>query len=457
MSARNTSKEASTQQLANTPIFPLFMQTAIPICIGMLVIGLYNLVDGIFIARWVGADAIGAVSMVFPMQMLIASVGAMISSGTAAILTRLIGEGKLSDAGNVAGNAVFLTATLSVIFFVIGWQHLDAVLEFLAVSPAFYDQAFQYAQPIVLTAIVAMMLPVFGDVFRAEGKAQIMMLLMLTSSVLNIVLDYLFIVVMKWGESGAAWATVLSQVVSLSIGIYMYLKGKTLVRFSFQFDVRLWGSIAALGVPVLVAQMGMAIQTGLVNFQFTEIASKDWISAYGILGRLSIFIILPMIAMLIAFQTICGFNLGAKAMDRVQQSIKVALTAMVAYSSFVTLLLITVPEWLMGVFTTEQELISYGKIIIFATIWGLPLAGINMLATGFYQAKGNAKLATMYSLLRVVFIMSPLLFILPYFFDLEGVFLAIVASDILAAGITLLLCFKEYKKLSEPELSYVDV
>ncbi|PKF81458.1 MATE family efflux transporter [Vibrio sp. vnigr-6D03] len=457
MSARNTSKEASTQQLANTPIFPLFMQTAIPICIGMLVIGLYNLVDGIFIARWVGADAIGAVSMVFPMQMLIASVGAMISSGTAAILTRLIGEGKLSDAGNVAGNAVFLTATLSVIFFVIGWQHLDAVLDFLAVSRTFYDQAFQYAQPIVLTAIVAMMLPVFGDVFRAEGKAQIMMLLMLTSSVLNIVLDYLFIVVMKWGVSGAAWATVLSQVVSLSIGIYMYLKGKTLVRFSFQFNVRLWGSIAALGVPVLVAQMGMAIQTGLVNFQFTEIASKDWISAYGILGRLSIFIILPMIAMLIAFQTICGFNLGAKAMDRVQQSIKVALTTMVAYSSFVTLLLITVPEWLMGVFTTEQELISYGKIIIFATIWGLPLAGINMLATGFYQAKGNAKLATMYSLLRVVFIMSPLLFILPYFFDLEGVFLAIVASDILAAGITLLLCFKEYKKLSEPELSYVDV
>ena len=331
------------------------------------------------------------------------------------------------------------------------------MLEFLHVAPAFYVQAFQYAQPIVLAAIVAMMLPVFGDVFRAEGKAQIMMLLMLTSSVLNIVLDYLFIVVMKWGVSGAAWATVLSQAVSLSIGIYMYLKGKTLVRFSFQFNVRLWGSIAALGVPVLVAQMGMAIQTGLVNFQFTEIASKDWISAYGILGRLSIFIILPMIAMLIAFQTICGFNLGAKAMDRVQQSIKVALTAMVAYSSFVTLLLITVPEWLMGVFTTEQELISYGKIIIFATIWGLPLAGINMLATGFYQAKGNAKLATMYSLLRVVFIMSPLLFILPYFFDLEGVFLAIVASDILAAGITLLLCFKEYKKLSEPELSYVDV
>ncbi len=457
MVGTNASQESSTQRLASMSIFPLFMQTAIPICIGMLVIGLYNLVDGIFIARWVGTEAIGAVSMVFPMQMLIASVGAMVSSGSAAILTRLIGERKVSKAGEIAGNAILLAVFFSLVFFVIGWWYLDAVLEFLAVSPVFYEQAYQYAQPIILVAITALLLPVFGDVYRAEGKAKILMLLMLTSSVMNIVLDYIFIVVMNWGVSGAAWATVFAQVVSLIIAIWMYLKGKTLVRFSFQCNLRLWGTIAALGVPVLVAQMGMAIQTGLVNFQFATLATESWISAYGILGRLSIFIILPMIAMLIAFQTICGFNLGSKALDRVQGSIKVALTTMVLYSSIITLLLVTFPEALLGIFTADPELISYGKIIIFSTIWGLPLAGINMLATGYYQAKGNAKLATFFSLFRVVLIMSPLMFILPYFFSLEGVFFSIVASDVLSASITLALCWREYKKLSTPNLKYANV
>ncbi|CCN70129.1 MATE family efflux transporter [Vibrio nigripulchritudo] len=457
MSETKFAEDESTKRLANTPVFTLFMQTAVPICIGMLVIGLYGVVDGIFIARWVGADAIGAVSMVFPAQMLISSIGAMVASGTATILTRLIGEKKLPEAGQIAGNSVLLVSVFSILFFVVGMWQLDSVLEFLAVPPVFYPLAYDYAQPIIVGGAIAVLLPVIGDVFRAEGKAKIMMLLMLTSSVLNIILDYIFIVLLGWGVSGAAWATIIAQLVSLTIAVSLYLRGGTLVRFSFGLHLKFWGSILALGIPVLIAQMGMAIQTGLVNYQFTFMATEEWISAYGILGRLSIFIILPMIAMLISFQTICGFNLGASAFERVQESIKVSLTAMVVYSSLVTVALLVIPEWLLGIFTTESVLIDYGKVIIFATIWGLPLAGINMLATGFYQAKGNAKLAMLYSLLRVVLIMSPLLLILPHYFGMNGIFLAIVAADVFSAVITFLFCFKEYRNLSSPELSYVDV
>ncbi|MEZ8824019.1 MATE family efflux transporter [Vibrio amylolyticus] len=445
----------STQELAHTPIVPLFIQTAVPICIGLMMAGLYNVVDGIFIARWVGSEAIGAVSAVFPLQMLIAAIGAMISSGTASILTRSLGEGKIQVAGIIAGSAIELASIVSLVFFLVSYWYLPSILAFLSVPALFYDSAYAYAAPITMAAFVSIFLPVITDIFRAEGKVQIMMTLILTSSVLNIILDFVFIVVFDYGVKGAAAATVLAQLTAVGIGGWMYLQGKTLIRIQYRFSIQHWRSIALLGVPILMAQLSMGIQTGLINYQFHQLANEGWISAYGIIGRLSGFVILPLIAMLIAFQTICGYNLGANALERVSKSIKVALMFMTLYASIMMAIIVTIPETLMGVFTTDSDIIGYGRMIVYASIWGLPFAGFTMIATGYFQAKGQAVSATFYSSLRVVIVMSPLLLIMPQYWGLHGIFIAIVVGDVAAAAITFALCSKAYRKLTpnrEPKL-----
>ncbi|WP_295898737.1 MATE family efflux transporter [uncultured Vibrio sp.] len=457
MSETTVAQTDSTQKLALSPITPLFVQTALPICLGLLMAGLYNVVDGIFIARWVGSEAIGAVSTVFPLQMLIAAIGAMVSSGTASILTRSLGQGKIQDAGIIAGSALELATIISLFFFVVGFGYLSSILDLLSVPDLFYDSAYTYAAPITMAAFVSLYLPVIADIFRAEGKVQAMMMLILTSSFLNIVLDFLFIVVLNKGVEGAAIATVLAQLIAVGIGAKMYLSGKTLIRIQCKFRPQHWMAIALLGVPILMAQLSVAIQAGLINYQFDQVANEGWISAYGIIGRLSGFVILPLIAMLIAFQTICGYNLGAKALDRVSKSINIALILMTLYASVMMLIIVLIPETLMRIFTEDSDIIGYGKAIIYASIWGLPFTGVTMIATGYYQAKGQATFATFYSSLRVVILMSPLLLMMPKYWGINGIFSAMVIGDIAAAAITLALCLKSYRNLQpNREPKYAD-
>ncbi|WP_070971316.1 MATE family efflux transporter [Vibrio sonorensis] len=441
----------STAVLGQENIGKLFLQTAIPISIGLLVVGFYNLVDGIFIARYVGEDAVGSVSLVFPIQIAISAIGAMISAGTASIITRHIGCSEMHKAGTVAGHALQIAAIGSVLCVFVGWYYIEPILELLSVDAEFYKNARLYLQPIVLTAGVSLFLPVAADFFRAEGKANAMMSLLLTSSILNIVFDYLLIAQFDMGVVGAAYATIIAQFVAILFAVVLYKRNKLDIRITWELSLAKWGPIFALGFPILIAQGSMGLHSALVNYKFSIYGTADWIIAYGMIGRVAGFTFLPLIAMLIAFQTICGFNLGALKLDRVKQSIKVATKYMTAYACVITLLLLLFPRIAMSLFTQDPTFIMTGESLIYSTIWGLPLAGISMIATGFYQAKGHAMQAAFYSGLRVLIILPPLLWLLPSMLGLSGIFIAIVAADLLNSLITLLLCLTPYNRLNVKE------
>ena len=212
-------------QLGTKPIVGLFFGMAAPIAVGMMVHGLYNVVDAIFVTRVIGVNAMGGISIVFPIQMFIFALATLVGSGMASIVARQLGA-KQDAAANTTidmasrlGLIMALVLTLSIYF------NIDALLTLLGVSEALWPYAYAYLVPLALMSFpVVLISSVPSDLLRAEGKAMLMMASMVSSALLNIALDALFIFVLDMGVEGVAYATILSQVFALGVMLYFILR-----------------------------------------------------------------------------------------------------------------------------------------------------------------------------------------------------------------------------------------
>ncbi|KJY93022.1 MATE family efflux transporter [Pseudoalteromonas piscicida] len=433
-------------QLAEMPILALFIRTCIPICIGLLVVGLYALVDGWFISRYVSEMAFGAVAMVYPLQVLMIALTAMVSAGMAATMTRLIGAKQMDKAAEVIGHGLIIGGIVSVVFLILGWLYPLELLSLLQVEAVFVKDALSYLQPLYLCAISGVLLPIVADMFRGQGKPQLMMLLLLVSAVFNILLDYLFIAQFGLGVAGAAYATITAQLGALVIALQLKRKRTDLLAIKVCWKPRAWLPILAIGMPILITQFCLGVQTAVVNWQLLSFANENWVVAHGMLGRIINFAILPAIAMLIAFQTIVGYNLAAGHSGRVRACTRVAFLGMTGFALLLTLGLMGLPRLWLSLFTEASEFLEIGERVFRSALWGMPLFGVVILASGFYQAQGDAKRACFYSALKVMFILVPLIVIAPHYFGLNGVFMALVGADFIAAGLTLILCWRHYQQ-----------
>lgn len=451
-----------TQLMAKEPMISLFLKTVVPIAISLLVAGLYNLIDGIYIARGIGTLAMAGVSMAAPLQMLIAAAASLISTGAASLLARHVGANNPKEAQKVASSSLGLAIVLSLVFTGLGVWYTPELLVVLGVSHDIFAPALDYAQPILIGASVAVILPLLADVFRSEGKVQPMMAMILLASVLNIILDPIFIFALGLGVKGAAIATVLAQFLAILFGLNYYLHNQTIIRFGspLQLNVKLWWLVPGLGLPIFIAQLGMAAQAGIVNylFQTLPIDSDLWVGAYGILGRFFGFIFLPLIAMLIGFQTICGFNHGAGNSHRVKQSILVTLKVMTIYCSVLAALIIAFPTQIHSLFTSDLVVLEQIAEIVRITFWTFPFAAISMVATGYYQAIGKAAPSIGYSGLRVFLILIPLALLITPKFGTTGLLVSMPIADIVTGLVILLFTRKDFINLSQPnELTYQQV
>lgn len=214
-------------QLGTKPILGLFFGMAAPIAVGMMVHGLYNVVDAIFVTRVMGVNAMGGISIVFPIQMFIFALATLVGSGMASIVARQLGA-KQENAANTTIDMAFRFGLVMALALTLGiYFNIDALLEVLGVSEALWPYASAYLMPLVLFSFpIVLISSVPSDLLRAEGKAMLMMASMVSSALLNIVLDALFIFVLGMGVEGVAYATVLAQIFAIGLMLYFILGGK---------------------------------------------------------------------------------------------------------------------------------------------------------------------------------------------------------------------------------------
>jgi putative MATE family efflux protein len=444
------------EYMGTQPITRLFLGLALPISMGMLVNGLYNVVDAIFVTRALGPAAMGGVSIVFPIQMFIFALASLISSGMASLVARNLGANQVDSAQKTADLALRLALLTSLVLTIGIVSCMQDILKLMGVSQLLRPYAHDYLLPIILIGIIlSMVSAVLYDLLRSEGKAILMMNLMALAALLNIALDAVFIFVLDLGVSGVAYATLISQAASLLMALWFYLSGRTRLQlrlFSYQLDWLCIKQIILLGIPLLISHAGVSIFITLTNYsitQFSNIDSDLTISAYGIIGRMIIFIILPNIAMIIAFQTLCGYNYGAGLHRRVRHILRVSLIASGSYSLLMSLLIMLFPESIIGLFTDHQQLIDAAKDIAYTVFMFFPLANIQALGAAFFQALGKALPALLLSSVRIYFILLPASLILPRWFGINGLWLAFPLADGLGFVIVMIFLYKQYCQLEQ--------
>ncbi|MDK2595507.1 MATE family efflux transporter [Pseudoalteromonas obscura] len=456
MSTTTADIEIAQQQdspLLTAPIFKQFCFLAIPTILGMLISGLYSFVDALFISQGIGAHAMGAVSAVFPIQMLLIAISTMLGSGMASLVSRYLGANRQQDANQVFSASFLLAIGSAFILCVLTYLNLDSIFNLLAVPESLKAQATSYITPIILFWVVGFICNQITEGFRASGNPKAMMQVLTTASILNIVLDALFIFVFEWGVAGAAWATICAISIALAIAIQLQLKGESKVQFHKQqvfSPLQIHTKILSLGLPVLLSHGGFSVILGATVYSISTVFadnSEPLITAHGILVRSYMFLFLPVIGMMVALQTLAGFNYGAGQYQRVYKAYIVACAMSFAWGLIVTFILCFKAQWLIAMFTQDQQVTELGVQIALISFCGFALSSFCMMSSGLFQGMGKAIPATMLDAARTYILLLPLMAVLPELFNPSALWWSFPIADIVGGLFALSFSLITLKKL----------
>ncbi len=447
-------REKRQELLGSEKIPKLIIKMSIPAIIGMTVNALYNLVDTIFIGQGVGAMAIGGLSIAFSAQVAMFAIGLMIGTGTASIVSRALGAGDHEHAAAIAGTAWTTGLVLISIMLAIAQLFLPPIVRFLGATDDIAPYTQEYLRVILFGFPVIVSTVIGHSVARAEGKPQIAMVSLLIGASLNIGLDALFIFGFGWGIRGAAAATVIARSFSLLFLILYFKSPKTvlpLTRRCFLPSIKQMRLIVSLGLPAFVRQIGMSVLLMVVNNLLAAYATSLYISAYGIISRFMLFGLMPMFGLNQGFQPVAGFNWGAGHYSRARKSLFIAIGASVAYATVIYVFVLTVPDVIFRIFTSNRELIEIGGSALRIVFLALPVIGVQLTGTTFFLAIGKAVPAFILALTRQIIFLIPLAVILPQFLGVSGIWYSFPLADTLSTVITAVLVIWQIRRMKQSE------
>lgn len=456
----------STETLGTKPIGSLLLQQAIPAAIGILVMSLNVLVDSIFVGNWIGPLAMAAINVVLPVSFFIAAIGMAIGIGGSSILSRALGAGNFEKAIHVFGNQISLTVLITTTLAFLGLYNADYLISQFGGRGTIFNFAKDYYQ-IVLYGVPILGLNMMGNnVIRAEGKPKFAMYAMIIPSVTNLALDYIFIHKMNLGMVGAAWATTISYLFCFIYILYFFISHSDLdLRIkSLLFDVAIVKEIAALGATTLARQGIISLVYLILNNIVIDLGGEWAMTSYAIISRLLMFLLFPIIGVTQGFLPIAGFNYGAQRYERVVEVIKTA----VLYAGILGLVIFTFvmcfPESITKLFLSNGSHISeVQKLINARVIKETPLAirlvfcitpiiPLQLIGSAYFQAVGKALPSFLLTLTRQGFFLIPLLFILPNYYGILGVWICFAISDLLSTIITAYFLHREIQINLQPRI-----
>lgn len=434
------------------PLGTLLRDQAIPASAGILVMSIYGIVDTIFVGLWVGPLGIAAITVVQPITFLIASIGMAIGVGGASIISRAFGEGNDEKAFQTFGNQVGMTLTLGVGFVIVGFIFIDEILTLFGGRGDVTEPARVYFTIVLLGTPFLAWAMMSNNVIRAEGYPRMAMLIIMIPAVVNIILDPIFIVGLDMGIAGAAWATTISYVASAIFATWFFLKGSSQLELkwrSLKPDGPIVREISSLGAVTFARQGTISLLSIVLNNSLFVYGGEIALSVYGIIGRLLMFANFPVLGITQGFVPIVGYNYGARFMDRVNKLIRLSMTSATLISFGIFAIIMIFAPYIVSVFTNDPNLIERTTPALRAVFLATPLLAINLLGSAYFQAIGRARPALILSLSKQGFILIPLIFILPYFFGIYGIWYSFPIADTGAAMITAV--FLNYARDKEQE------
>lgn len=444
-----------TQMLREGEIRKTIIYLAIPSIIGMIVNGIYNIVDTIFVGR-LGTSAIGAVSIVFPFFLIIAAIGVGVGMGAASYISRSLGADQKQEAERTLATAVGLVLLFSLIFMIVGFFWLTPILKLFGATETILPFAVSYGKVLIFGAPVVMLKMTLNNMLRAEGSAQASMIALLAGAIMNIILDPIFIFTLNMGVQGAALATIISQIMALSFQLWYFFSGRSYLTLSiknFQPSQTIIYQILKIGLPLFFTQGLNSVAMAMINFAASPYGDAA-VAAMGIVKRVISIGMFAVFGYGQGFQPVAGFNYGAKQFKRLKQALTFSLKTTTAFTITTTLLFFFFTETVITWFSTDQEVLEIGSRALRAIAIPFPLLGFQMIYFALFQALGKAIPAGLLSVSRQGLLLIPAIIFLPRFIGLNGVILAQPLADGLTIFMTIILAVVINKKLEKEAHAY---
>lgn len=438
----------ASQDLGTEPIGKLLIKQAVPASIGILVMSLNILVDTIFVGNWIGSTAIAAINVVLPVSFFIAALGMAIGIGGSSIISRALGADNKVKALKTFGNQLTLTFLFTVSFAIFGLYFVDTLIPAFGGKGNIFEPAKIYYEIILYGVPVLGFVMMGNTVIRAEGKPKFAMYAMMIPSVGNLVLDYLFINVLDYGMAGAAWATTGSYIVSFVFIFWYFLSKNSELKINsshFALDKTIVSEIGSLGFVTLTRQAVVSVTFLLVNNALFNFGGETSVTAYAIIGRLSMFALFPIYGITQGFIPITGYNYGSNQYERVKESIFTAIKYASILATIVFVSLMLFPEVITKWFTTDVNVINMTPNNMRLAFAAVPILALQLIGAAYFQAVGKALPALILTLTRQAIFFIPLMYILPLYFGELGIWIAFPISDVLSTVVTAYFLHREVK------------
>ena len=456
---RKSIPKGKSQELGTHPISTLLVKQAIPASIGILVMSLNILIDTIFVGNWIGPIAIAAINVVLPVSFFIAALGMAIGIGGASIISRALGAEHFAKAKKTFGNQLSITLLITVPLVIFGLWFIDDLIPAFGGKGEIFEPAKIYYR-IVLYGVPVLALCMMGNnVIRAEGKPMHAMVAMIIPSVGNLLLDYILIYEMDMGMLGAAWATTASYICCFLYILWFFLSGRSELVPSMpdlKLEWHILREIGSLGFVTLSRQAVVSVIYLLMNNILFELGGESSVSVFGIIGRVMMFALFPVLGITQGFLPIAGYNYGAKKYDRVLDVIKKSIIVACTLGCLIFASLYFFTETIADIFVDREDVIeetSYAMQLVFLAV---PIISIQLIGAAYYQAIGKAIPALLLTLSRQGFFFIPLILILPSIYGELGVWISFPLADGLATIVTGFFLYREVRKLRAAETTPAD-
>lgn len=444
-----------TDQLGLEPVLPLLLRLALPSLIGLMISNLYVIVDRVFVGRYVGEAGLAAMSAAMPITMIVFAVTILIGRGSSVMYSIALGEKNYREVQRIFGYSMLLYLIAAVVITTGGLFYLDELLLAFGGPPSALAQGRAYLS-VSLCGTVFVMLSFHNALIRAEGFSKLAMFTQILGAVVNIGLDYVFVVLCDWGMAGAAWATITAQACSAAWVMLFFLSPRSVAKLRLS-SLRFYGWRRLLRMlyngcsPFAIGIMGSLIWT-VQNHQLVRHGGETAMAAFGVILSLAQLLMTPLFGISMGMQPIIGYNTGARLYKRVHSTFFYAIR-LSAIAVLVPYLLIQIfPNQIIAFFVSKEasgELIKLGAYSLRRYLLLFPLGCGGILVSQYFQAIGRAHMALLIAVCRQLLFQLPLTFFLPTFFAYNGVLFSGPIGDTLAFLIAFVLMRAELKQLNK--------
>lgn len=440
----------TAMQLREHPIRKVFFKYLIPSTLGLLLMSINIVIDGVFIGHGVGANGLAAVNIAVPIYSFFYGVALWVGIGGAAMYSMYLGEGNVEKAKRIFTLSFIVAVVTTVIVSVISLIFMEPLAYFFGANEVIIDFVLDYMFVLLVFGIIFVLESVFSVFVRNDGNPLLAMTALIVAAVGNIVLNYLFIFVFEWGVKGAAYATVLATFIAFLIMIAHFFRAKSTLSFvKFTWEKFTLKRIVMIGFPSFISEVALALMTFGYNVAFMKIAGEMAVASFSIVNYLHAMAALMFIGIGAALQPLVSFYYGAQLYERMRDSLRLAVITAILFGigAFIVGLVFAGPLTLMFN-ATEASLYNMTVHGIYLFFINYIFAGFNVVYATFYQSIGEVKLALIITMARSIVFVVFFLLILPPLFGNVGVWLVVP----LAEAVTVLLVIVVRKRNLHIEL-----